>query len=126
MTNPIDRRPMRVAVLAALATIAATIGPGQEAIARDGGAKCKIKIAKLTPQLAKGKVTSGANRCEGKGRKISLFRYEDFVTDKIAITYTNGRGRWKVRRPLAPGKYFAKVDHSRGCRYAVSRNKWNR
>lgn len=126
MTNAITERPMRVALLAVLAAAAAALAPAQDAIARDGGAKCKIKISKLTPQLAKGKVTSRADRCEGKGRKVSLFRYDDFVSDKVSITYTNGKGRWKVRRSLAPGKYFAKVDHSGGCRYAVSRNKWIR
>ena len=126
MTAAIDRRRVRLVLLAALAAMAAPLAPAQDAVARDGGAKCKIKITKLTPQLAKGKVTSGASRCEGKGRKISLFRYEDFVTDKVAITHTNGQGRWKVRRSLAAGKYFAKVDHSGGCRYAVSRNKWIR
>jgi hypothetical protein len=126
MSTAIDIRALPLALIGVLAVLAASLATGDEAIARDGGAKCKIKITKLTTQKAKGKVTSSANRCEGKGRKISLFLYEDFVTDKVAITYTNGRGKWKVRRSLAPGKYFAKVDHSGGCRYAVSRNKWIR
>jgi hypothetical protein len=115
-----------IAALVALLAGAALLVLGGEASGRDGGAKSQIKITKLQPAVAKGKVTSGRKSCAGKGRKISLFIYDDFITDKVAITHTKRKGKWRVRRSLKPGKYFAKVDHSKGCRYAVSNNKWLR
>ena len=68
-------------------------------------------------------MTSGRPSCEGAGRKVSLFVYDGFISDKVAITHANRRGKWRIERSLEPGRYFAKVDHSRGCRYAVSAGK---
>lgn len=113
------------AVATALALLLGALALGETASA-DGGAKSWISIKRLDPGVAKGKVTSGRKSCKSKGRKVSLFRYEGFVSDKIAITYTKRRGKWRVRRSLAPGKYFAKVDHTPACRYAVSKNQWLR
>ena len=90
---------------------------------RDGGAKSRIKITKLRTSGAMGRVMSGRSSCAGSGRKVSLFAFDGFVSDKVAITYTDGDGHWKVRRDLKSDRYFAKVDASSGCRYAVSGNK---
>ena len=51
---------------------------------------------------------------------MSLFRRDDFVSVKIEITQSDSRGRWETGTNLQPGTYFAKVDASAGCRYAVS------
>lgn len=113
----------RIRVAAALAAIAAgtVIGGGPSAIA-DGGAKSRIEIKKLRASSTKGTVRSGRNPCES-GRKVSLFLLDDFVSDKIAITKTNANGRWRVKKNLKPGLYFAKVDAAPGCRYDVSPSK---
>ena len=88
----------------------------------DGGEKSKITIKKLTPRGASGKVISKAHSCEG-GKKVSLFRFDDYVSVKVEITHSNSNGAWKTKKDLKPGKYFAKVDASAGCRYAVSKYK---
>jgi hypothetical protein len=86
----------------------------------DGGAESRIKMTKLRSSGAKGKVSSARDSCEG-GRKISLFIIEHFVSDKLEITNTDSKGRWRIRRSLEPGRYFAKVDARSGCRFDNSR-----
>jgi hypothetical protein len=117
----IPRARQRLLAIVAIATTA-SLAAGLPAAARDGGAKSKIKITELGAGGAKGKVTSGKSSCKG-GRKVSLFTYDGFVSDKLAITQSKGNGTWKVDRSLQSGTYFAKVDHVPGCRYAVSRNE---
>src|ERR671918_521997 len=81
----------------------------------DGGAESRIKITKLRHTGAKGVVKSERKRCIRR-RKVSFFVIENFVSDKLEITKTNSDGKWKIRRDLDPGRYFAKVDARRGCR----------
>ena len=111
---------------AGLTTLALTAAIAFAAVAPaalgDGGEKSKIKITKLSANGAKGKVTSKAHSCEG-GKKVSLFRFDDYVSVKISITKSKSSGAWRVKKDLKPGKYFAKVDASAGCRYAVSHYK---
>jgi hypothetical protein len=109
-----------IAALAAVAALGLTAVPLSAA---DGGAKTRIKIKKLTENGAKGKLLSGDNKCEGGGRKVSLFRYEDFISVKVEITHSKGNGAWRTKKDLKEGEYFAKVDASPGCRYAVSKTK---
>ena len=111
---------MRVAATLAALSLLALATPGAGA---DGGAKSRITITKLSATGAAGEISSGSARCEGGKRKVSLFVLEDFITDKLAITYTNAKGEWRVRRSLREGVYFAKVDASKGCRYDNSRRK---
>jgi hypothetical protein len=120
MTGALSALRRLPAILAIAAT--ASLAAGLPAAARDGGAKSKIEITALGTGGAKGKVTSGRSSCKG-GRKVSLFTYDGFVSDKVAITQSKGNGKWKVDRSLEPGTYFAKVDHVPGCRYAVSKNE---
>ncbi len=101
--------------LAALIALTASAPAGG-----DGGEKTKIKIKKLAGSGAAGKVTSSARRCVG-GKKVTLFRTDDFRSTKVEITKSNARGKWRTKKRLRPGRYFAKVDSSSGCRYAVSR-----
>jgi hypothetical protein len=109
------RRRSGLGIVAAIALLGAPA-----AAEADGGAESRIKITKLRASGAKGKVTSERDGCLG-GRKISLFVIEDFVSDKLAITHTSGDGRWRVRRNLEPGRYFAKVEARSGCRFDNSR-----
>ena len=109
--------------MAALAAIGALGLAAAPFSAADGGAKTRIKIKKLTAKGASGKLSSGDNKCEGGGRKVSLFRYEDFISVKVKITHSKSNGTWRTKKDLKAGEYFAKVDASPGCRYAVSKTK---
>ena len=110
----------------ALATLAlaamVAFGALAPAAVGDGGAKTKIVIKKLKSSGASGKVISKDHGCEG-GKKVSLFRFDDYVSVKIEITHSNSSGTWRTKKNLKDGKYFAKVDASAGCRYAVSKYK---
>jgi hypothetical protein len=94
--------------------VALAFGVGApSAIAGAGGAedkaKSKIVLKKLGPSGANGIVKSEVGACEKK-RKISLFSYDGFRSEKVAITYTDANGTWKVGKDLKAGAYFAKVD----------------
>ena len=84
---------------AGLTTLALTAAIAFAAVAPaalgDGGEKSKIKITKLSANGAKGKVTSKAHSCEG-GKKVSLFRFDDYVSVKISITKSKSSGAWRV------------------------------
>lgn len=109
---------MRVA--SALATLAAcALAAPALAPARDGGAHSQISLVRLESDYARGAVTSDRPRCRPH-RKISLFIYYGFISDKVAITYTDEHGKWRIDQALAPGRYFAKVDSVKGCRYDVT------
>ena len=88
----------------------------------DGGAKTRITLKQLSPGGAAGELSSGRDACLER-RKVSIFVLESFITDKVAITYTNSNGEWRVNRSLKEGVYFAKVDSAKGCRYDNSRRK---
>ena len=115
-------RPLIAAAVAAVATASLALAAAPFTAA-DGGAKTRIAIKKLTPNGASGKLRSGENKCEGGGRKVSLFRYEDFISVKVEITHSKPSGKWRTKKDLKDGEYFAKVDASPGCRYAVSKTK---
>lgn len=108
-----------LAALAATATLAfASVTPALG----DGGAKTYIKITKLKPTGAAGKISSGTGNCEGGGRRVQFFRLDGYISAKIQKTMTESDGSWKIDRNLQPGRYFAKVDSSPGCRYDNSKN----
>jgi hypothetical protein len=113
---------MRTSYRPLLAALVATAALGLVAAPAigDGGEKSKIVIKKLRPSGASGKVISNDHSCE-RGKKVSLFRFDDYVSVKVEITHSNSRGAWKTKKNLKDGKYFAKVDASKGCRYAVSK-----
>jgi hypothetical protein len=111
--------------------VAALVLAGLLAIAAQAGAvegnkeKTKITIKKISGSGASGKVISKRRGCEAH-RKVTLFRYVDFVSEKVKITESNSHGVWRVRKDLEPGKYFAKVDATKAagtrCLYDVSKN----
>ena len=105
-------RTILITALLALATAFPALG--------DERPKSKIVIKELSAGGAAGKVISKRAACE-REKKVTLFRLDDFISVKIEITQSDGNGRWEAGGPLQPGTYFAKVDSSDGCRYAVSR-----
>lgn len=71
--------------------------------------KTKVTIKKLTRSGASGKLTSKDSSCLGR-RKVSLFRFDDYVSVKVKTTRSSSNGRWAVKkRNLKAGRYFAKV-----------------
>ncbi len=108
---------IRGAALIAAGTLALAVA-APEAIG-DGGAKTRIEIKELKDSGASGTLSSSKEACLGH-RKVSIFRLDDFVSVKIEITQSNGKGEWKTNKSLEQGQYFAKVDAVKGCRYDVS------
>jgi hypothetical protein len=115
-------------VLAALAAIAlaAALGLAAPVGAAEGNkTKTKITIKRIGVGGASGKVISKRGGCEPH-RKVTLFRYDDFISTKVKITQSDSHGNWRVRKSLEPGKYFAKVDSAKAagthCLYDVSKN----
>ena len=76
--------------------------------------KSKVKITKLEPAVAKGKVVSKKARCERK-RKVVLFVLPDPIygqvgaKTKVGADKTNRKGKWKIKTSLDAGDYRAKV-----------------
>jgi hypothetical protein len=118
------RLSLFIALIAAAAlTVAVTSG----AFADGNGPKAKTKIAfkSLKTTGSSGVLTSKKNACLGH-RKVSLFEVVDFVSDKVEIVYSNDKGKWRTKKDLEPGTYFAKVDATNvgglECLYAVTKN----
>lgn len=109
-------------ILAALAATAAVAFGSVAPATGDGGAKTYIKVNKLKPTGAAGEINSGKSACEGSGRRVQFFRLDGYISVKIQKTMTQSDGSWKINRDLQPGRYFAKVDSSPGCRYDNSKN----
>src|SRR5262245_46111400 len=79
--------------------------------------KTKVEIKKLNTSGASGKVTSKQSSCVPHG-KTSLFTWNGYSADKVAITNTDSHGNWKINRKLKPDtQYFAKVDAKGKCGY---------
>jgi hypothetical protein len=79
--------------------------------------KSRVEIKKLSTSGASGTVSSKEGSCLPH-RKISLFTWDGYSADKIAITNTDSHGKWKVNRDLKPdSQYFAKVDAKGKCGY---------
>jgi hypothetical protein len=104
----------------ALAALVA-LGTAVPALA-DDRPKSRIVIKKLKHSGATGKVKSNRSSCRA-GRKVSLFRLEGFRSNKVAITHSRSGGKWRVKKDLRSGRYFAKVDAGGGCRYDNSKTE---
>ena len=120
MTSIVGRLIATLALVAAVAAAAPASG------VEGNKAKSKITIERIGGAGASGKVSSNRDGCEA-GRKVTLFIYDDFVSIKVKITESDSHGEWRVKRDLAPGKYFAKVDAGKAggtrCLYDVSKNR---
>jgi Ca2+-binding RTX toxin-like protein len=83
------------------------------------GASTKITLD-LSGGDARGRVTSEDPDCVG-GRHVRFNTYEfGFISVRLDETTTNPAGHWQGPFLLTPALYFAQVDSSPGCRYAVS------
>jgi hypothetical protein len=113
-------------LLATLALVTAMVAAPPAGGAEGNKTKSRITIKSIDASGASGKVASKREGCEAH-RKVTLFVYDDFVSTKVKITESNSNGKWRVRRNLSPGKYFAKVDASKQagtrCLYDVSKNR---
>ncbi len=107
--------------LGAIISVAAMFAATAPATGHGGGDKARVKINKLKPSGASG-IVKTSNECE-KGRQVRVFMIEDFVSVKVQFDRTNSSGKWRIKKDLEPGVYFAKVDSTPGCDYAVSKNK---
>jgi hypothetical protein len=114
-------------VVAIVAVACLAVGTATSALADGQGPKAKTKIAfkSLSANGSSGVLTSKKNACLGH-RKVSLFEVVDFVSDKVEIVYSNDKGKWKTKKNLEPGVYFAKVDAANvgglECLYGVTKN----
>lgn len=109
----------------ALAVVASVAAPVQA----DKGdkPKTKITIQKLTRSGASGKLSSKDRSCL-RHRKVSLFRFDDYVSVKVKTTSSRSNGKWAAKkRNLKDGRYFAKVDSDKRngvtCLYDVSKSE---
>jgi hypothetical protein len=114
--------------LSLVLVLLASAGLSGSAIADGGGpkAKTKIQFKTLGATGSSGTLDSKKKFCL-KNRKVSIFRVDDFVSDKVEITYSNSKGKWETEKDLQPAPYFAKVDAEKingvECLYAVTKNK---
>ena len=111
---------MRAAGIAATIGAVALIGAGPAT--GDGGAKTQIQIKTLTENKMAGTITSGKGSCL-KDRHVQIFRLDGYISVKIDRGDAENDGDWKFKRDFEPGKYFAKVDSTPGCRYDNSKNE---
>jgi hypothetical protein len=113
--------------IALIAAVCLTFAFATGALADGGGPKAKTKIAfkTLTNNGSTGTLSSKKNACLNN-RKVSLFRLDDFVSEKVEIVYSNSDGKWKTKKSLKDGVYFAKVDAADvgglECLYGVTKN----
>jgi hypothetical protein len=96
--------------------VALALVPAAPNAAGDDRPKVRVKIKQLKHSGASGTVRSRADGCE-RHRTVRFFRLDDFISVKVQITRTDANGLWRIERDLDPGRYFAKVDGDRSCRY---------
>jgi hypothetical protein len=118
MSSEGRRRRLAIGLIAVL-SLALVVGGASPATAGKK-IKTKVEIKKLSTSGASGTVSSKENSCIPH-RKISLFTWNGYSSQKIAITKTDSHGKWKVGRTLESGiQYFAKVDAKGKCGYDTS------
>ena len=113
----IERKRSRWAIgLITVLSVAMIVGGASPATAGKK-IKTKVEIKKLSTSSASGTVSSKESSCVPH-RKISLFTWNGYSSDKIAITNTDSHGKWKIGHELKTGiQYFAKVDAKGKCGY---------
>jgi hypothetical protein len=106
----------------AVALAGLALGAGALPALADDRPKTRIVIKKLDYSGASGKVSSRAGGCAG-GREVALFRLNGYLSRKLGKTRTDSSGRWRVKRDLRDGRYFATVASGSGCRYDNSKTE---
>ncbi|MDQ2675245.1 MAG: hypothetical protein M3Y34_00420 [Actinomycetota bacterium] len=103
-----------MAMKAFVAVLIAMVAASGAVAAAGGRAPSEVEItdyyADGAEAVFKGRVTSPASRCEGRGRKVKVVGYNDggprrtFGTDK-----TNAAGKFSVREPIPFSEQFARA-----------------
>jgi hypothetical protein len=113
-----SRRRWAAAIVAVLALVVVAEAVSPATAGRK--IKTRIEIKKLKTSGAKGTLSSSSKQCLSH-RKVSLFTWDGYRSQKIAITNSDGKGDWRIRRHLEGGtRYFAKVDGTGRCGYDTS------
>jgi hypothetical protein len=113
-----SRGRWRAAIVAVLAL--AVVAEGAAPAAAGKKIKTRIEIKSLKASGAAGTLNSSSNKCLSH-RKVSLFTWDGYRSQKIAITNSNSKGDWRVKNDLEGGtRYFAKVDAKGQCGYDTS------
>jgi hypothetical protein len=113
-----SRGRWRAVIVAVLAL--AVVAEGAVPAAAGKKIKTRIEIKSLKASGAKGTLSSSSNQCLSH-RKVSLFTWDGYRSQKIAITNSDGKGDWRFKRDLEGGtRYFAKVDAKGRCGYDTS------
>jgi hypothetical protein len=108
--------------LAAIVALLALVVVAEAAAPATAGKKIKtrIEIKSLKTTGAAGTLSSSSNQCLSH-RKVSLFTWNGYSSQKIAITNSASNGKWRVKKSLESGtQYFAKVDAKGPCGYDTS------
>jgi hypothetical protein len=116
MNGSRGRRLAAIVAVLALAVVAEAAAPAT------AGKKIKtrIEIKSLKTTGAAGTLSSSSQQCL-KHRKISLFSWNGYSSQKLAITNSDSHGKWRVKHSLESGtQYFAKVDAKGACGYDTS------
>lgn len=111
----------RLRITATAATIAALAAAAVPAHA-GSDAKSKLTVGKASAGGASGKVKSPDESCEA-GRKVSLFFLGEYTPIKVGKDRTAESGKWKVKKSLESGRYFAKVKKTADCKADESPTK---
>jgi hypothetical protein len=113
-----SRRRWRAAIVAMLALVVVAEGAAPATAGKK--VKTRIEIKRLKTSGAAGTLSSSSDKCLSH-RKVSLFTWDGYRSQKIAITNSDQKGDWRVNRNLEGGtRYFAKVDAKGKCGYDTS------
>jgi len=96
------RKGMRLVVALALVAAMALVAPAGAA----PGVASKLQLKKVSATGASGKLKSAKRKCV-KRRKIELHWQGEYTPVRVARAKTDKKGRWKIKKNLKPGYYFA-------------------
>ena len=116
MSGSRGRRRAAIVAVLALAVVADAAAPAT------AGKKIKTRIVieRLKTSGAAGTLGSSSNKCLAH-RKVSLFTWDGYRSEKVAITNSDSKGNWRATKDLKGGtRYFAKVDAKGKCGYDTS------
>ena len=113
-----DRAASRASAIAGVALVAVLVAASPPAGVEGNKAKTKITLGKIGAAGASGKVSSKRAGCE-PGRKVTLFVYDDFVTDKVKITQSNAHGKWHVHKGLGARQVLRQGRRGQGRRHPL-------
>jgi len=95
-----------ITAIAAVAILCAVVVAGSAGAA--SGSTTRLTLAVKSANAFQGKVTSNKNKCV-PDRKVILFRKSSGGDKNLGSDLTSSDGKWKVKRTVSNGKYYAKV-----------------